>query len=128
MTARRTEGPSLAARARWLLRAKPADHMLALSECAASLPVIGKHFEPLGSMTAMSIWGLRHLPDFVAASAKSRLAPGAAAMRREEREQTTAAAVAALRNVVPPAELAAEWPAPQNLPPLWNVLEHRRSV
>ncbi|MBU8829142.1 alpha/beta hydrolase [Mycolicibacterium goodii] len=128
MTARPTAGPSLAARTKWLLRAKPADHMLAFSECIASLPVIGKHFEPLGSMTAMSVWGLRHLPDFVAASAKNWLTPGAAAIRRDEREHTTAAAVEALRGVVPPADLAVEWPAPQSLPPLWNVMGHRRSV
>jgi acetyl esterase/lipase len=58
MTAR---GPSLAAGMRWLLRARPADYMLALSVAGASLPVVGKSLEPLGGVTAMG-WP-RHITD-----------------------------------------------------------------
>ena len=56
MTARpdyRYPAPTLADRARWLLKATPADHMLALSVASASLPVVGKHLEPFGAMAAM---------------------------------------------------------------------------
>ncbi|MGV9802244.1 alpha/beta hydrolase fold domain-containing protein [Mycobacterium sp. NPDC003449] len=131
MTARpdsRYPAPTLAGCARWLLHTKPTDQMLALSVASASLPVVGKHLEPLGAMAAMGVWGWRHLPDFVAASAKSWLDPGAARTRQVEREQTNAVAREALRGVVPAARLAVEWPAPRGVPPLWNTLEYRRQV
>ena len=63
-------------RARWLLRAGPADYMLAMSVASASLPVIGEHLEPLGAATAMGIWGYRHMPDFLGATARSWFEPG----------------------------------------------------
>ena len=49
---------------RWLLRARPGDYVLALSVAGASLPVVGKHLEPLGGVTAMGVWGARHAPEF----------------------------------------------------------------
>ncbi|WP_162464284.1 MULTISPECIES: alpha/beta hydrolase [unclassified Mycolicibacterium] len=131
MTARpdnRYPAPSLADRARWLLRAKPADHMLALSVASASLPVVGKHLEPFGAMAAMGVWGFRHLPEFVTASAKSWLAPDDSELRKAEREQTNAVAQAGLRGVVSPGDLAIDWPAPDSMPPLWHTLEYRRDV
>ena len=62
-------------RARWLLKTGPSDYMLAMSVASASLPVIGKHLEPLGAATAMGIWGYRHMPDFVGATARSWFKP-----------------------------------------------------
>ena len=44
----------------------------------ASLPVVGRHREPLGGVAAMSVWGYRLAPGFVTASAKSWLTPGIA--------------------------------------------------
>lgn len=102
--------------------------MLALSVASASLPLIGKHLEPLGAMAAMSVWGFRHMPDFVAASAKSWLSPGTGDLRKAERDNTNSVAQQALRNLVAAADLAIDWPAPQSMPPLWNSLEHRRSI
>lgn len=115
-------------RARWLLNAGPADYMLAMSVASASLPVIGKHLEPLGAATAMSVWGYRHLPDFVGATAKSWLSPGNAELRRSERDSTNAVSQAALRGIVNAKDLDIEWPAPESAPPLWKLREHRRSV
>lgn len=123
-----TSGPSLLSRARWLVRANHADRMLALSVASASLPVIGKQLEPLGGLAAMGVWGFRHMPDFVINSAKSWFEPGSAVTRKADRDQTTAVARAGLRGVVPAADLAGDWPAPQQLPPLWNTLEYRRNV
>ncbi|WP_441960445.1 alpha/beta hydrolase fold domain-containing protein [Mycolicibacterium houstonense] len=131
MTARpdyRYPAPTLADRARWLLKATPADHMLALSVASASLPVVGKHLEPFGAMAAMGVWGFRHLPEFVTASAKSWLAPGNGELRKAEREQTNAVAQEGLRGVVPAVDLAIDWPAPDNMPPLWHTAEYRRDV
>jgi acetyl esterase/lipase len=131
MTARpdtRYPGPTLATRVRWLLKAGPADYLLAMSVASASLPVIGKHLEPLGGVTAMSIWGVRHTPDFLGAAMKSWLTPGIGEVRKQERDATNAVAEAALRGVVSPADLDITWPAPERTPPVWKALEHRRSV
>jgi acetyl esterase/lipase len=115
-------------RAKWLLNAGPADYMMAMSIASASLPVIGKHLEPLGSMTAMGIWGARHMPDFVGASAKSWFSPGNAEQRKLERDSTHSVAEAALRGVVRAEDLAIDWPAPEGAPPLWKLREQRRNV
>lgn len=101
---------------------------MAMSVASASLPVIGKHLEPLGAATAMGVWGYRHLPDFLNATAKSWLNPGSAELKRSERNSTNAIAEAALRGVINAKDLAIDWPAPQSVPPLWNIREHRRSV
>ncbi len=113
-------------RARWLLEARPADYMLAMSVASAQLPVIGRHLEPLGGATAMSVWGSRHLPDFLGAAARSWFAPGNAEIRRNERDCTHAVSDAALRGVVAPQDLEIEWPAPERTPPVWKALEHRK--
>src|SRR6476646_7510071 len=111
MTVRPDPGPTMWSRARWLLKAGPADYMLAMGVASASLPVIGKHLEPYG-----------------AASAKSLLSPGNAELKRQERDSTNSVTEAALRGIVPAKDLAIEWPAPERTPPLWKLREHRRSV
>ncbi|GAA2549719.1 alpha/beta hydrolase [Mycolicibacterium diernhoferi] len=131
MTARpdtRYPGPTLMSRARWLLEANHADRMLALSVASASLPVIGKQLEPLGGLAAMGVWGFRQFPELFASTAKSWFAPGNGAVRKAERAQTTDVAKDGLRGVVPAAELAGEWPAPEQVPPLWNTMDYRRNV
>ena len=115
-------------RARWLLRAGPADYMMAMSVASASIPVIGKHLEPLGGITAMGVWGYRHMPDFLGATAKSWLSPGNSEVRKLKRDATHAVADAALRGVVRAEDLEIEWPAPEGVPPLWKLREHRRNV
>jgi len=124
----RYPGPTMWTRARWLLKASPADYMLAMSVASASLPVIGKHLEPLGAATAMGVWGYRHLPDFLGATAKSWLSPGNAELRQTERDSTNAVVDAALRGIVNTKDLEIEWPLPERVPPLWKLRDHRRSV
>src|SRR5215469_10982527 len=104
-------GPSMTPCVRWLLRARPADYALALSVAGASLPVVGKHLEPLGCVTAMGVWGARCAPEFVSAMKKDWLTPGFNAERRRDRESTHQVSVAALRGVVSAADLDTEWPA-----------------
>lgn len=115
-------------RARWLLKAGPSDYLLAMSVGATSLPVIGKHLEPLGGITAMSIWGVRHMPDFVAAAAKSWFTPGSGDQRDRDRDMTNEVVETALRGVVSPEALEIEWPQPDSTPPVWKAFEHRRNV
>src|SRR5690242_21809262 len=97
----RHSAPSLAKRARWLLRAGPSDYLMAMSVGSASLPFIGKRLEPLGTATVMGIWGYRHMPDFFANSARAKNTAEQAAIRKQERESTNAVIEAALRGVVP---------------------------
>ncbi len=120
-------GPRAAAYLRWLLRARPGDYVLALSEAGASLPMVGKHLEPLGGMTAMGIWGARLAPEFVAAAAKrDRSIQGTDDERRRDPESAHAVSVAALRGVVSAADLDLEWPVAARTPPIWDALRERR--
>jgi acetyl esterase/lipase len=111
-----------------LLDASPSDYLLALSVASTSLPVIGKHLEPLGGATAMSIWGVRHMPDFLGAAVKSWFTPGIAEVRKQDRDKTNEVVQSALRGVVSPEALDIEWPAPDSTPPVWKAFEHRRNV
>ncbi len=101
---------------------------MAMSVASASLPIIGKHLEPLGAATAMSVWGARIAPEFLGATAKSWLSPGNAELKKSERDATQSVTQAALRGVVNAKDLDIEWPAPERVPPLWNIREHRRNV
>ena len=121
-------GLNLAGRLSWLRRARTADYLLALSVASASLPVVGKHLEPLGGMTAMGVWGTRHMPEFFSSAAKSWLAPGAAAVRKREREQTHVVSDAALRGVVSAADLDIAWPEPEQAPPVAKAWQHRKHI
>lgn len=120
--------PSLATRLRWFMAAKPSDHLLAMATAAASLPVIGKSLEPLGGATAMTLWGMRHVPSFWASTSKALFTPSVAEIRKAERDCTNEVVRAALTGVVPPKELDIEWPAPERTPPFWRAREHRRQV
>ncbi|MGD9621681.1 MAG: alpha/beta fold hydrolase [Mycolicibacterium sp.] len=124
----RYPGPTLATRMQCLLNASPADHMLALSVASASLPVIGKSLRPLGALTAAAIWGSRHAPEFLAATARSLLRPTDGELKRRERENTHTVSEAALREVVSAKDLEIEWPRPERIPPFWKTREYRRSV
>lgn len=112
--------------AKWLLRARPTDYALALSVAGASLPVVGKHLEPLGGITAMGVWGVRHAPDFVSAMTKDWRTPGSDDMRRRDRESTHDVSVAALRGIVSAADLELEWPVAERTPPIWDAVRQRR--
>lgn len=82
---------------KWLLRAGPADYALALSVAGASLPVVGKHLEPLAGITAMGVWGARHAPEAISAATKDWFTPGINDARRRDRESTRQVSLAALR-------------------------------
>jgi acetyl esterase/lipase len=111
---------------KWLLRAGPADYMLALSEASASLPVVGKRLEPLGALTAMSVGGARHAPQALSAVTKDWLTPGVNDVRRQDRESIREVSVAALRGVVSATDLDVEWPTAERTPPIWDAMRQRR--
>lgn len=115
-----------------MLHAGPSDYLLAMSSASASLPVIGKHLEPLGGATAMGIWGYRQLPHFLAAvcssQARSWLSPGVADDRRRDRANAAEISAEAIADVVPAAELDIEWPTPEHTPPVWRSVQYRRHL
>src|ERR1700730_10775222 len=123
MTAR---APRMTPCMKWLLRAGPADYMLALSVACASLPVVGKRLEPLGALPAMSVWGARHAPQALSAMTKDWLTPGVNDVRRQDRESIHEVAVAALRGVVSAADLDVEWATAERTPPIWDAMRQRR--
>lgn len=125
MTANR---PGITPWVKWLLRAGPADYALALSEAGASLPVVGKHLEPLAAMTAMGVWGARHAPAAISAATKDWFTPGINDARRRDRESTQQVSLAALRGVVSAADLEMDWPAAERTPPIWEGLRQRRHL
>jgi len=124
--ATRYPGPTLWTRARWLLHARPADYMLAISVASTSLPIIGKHLEPLGGVTAMGIWGARVAPEMLSATAKSWITPGNAEVKKQQRDKAQDVSIAALRGIVPAEDLAIDWPVPERTPPFWQACQHRR--
>ncbi len=115
-------GPRAAAYLRWLLRARPGDYVLALSEAGASLPMVGKHLEPLGGMTAMGIWGARLAPEFVRRDRSVQNSARDQDAGRPDREIT----LAALRGVVSAADLELDWPTAQKTPPILDAVRQRR--
>jgi acetyl esterase/lipase len=111
---------------RWLLRARPADYALAFSVAGASLPVVGKHLEPLGGVTAMGVWGARMAPEALSALKRDWRKAGLEEERRRDRECTRDVSVAALRGVVSAADLDLEWPVTDRTPPILDSLRQRR--
>ncbi|WP_068184144.1 alpha/beta hydrolase [Mycobacterium sp. UM_CSW] len=123
MTAR---APRMTPCVKWLLRAGPADYMLALSVASASLPVVGKRLEPLGALTAMSVWGARHAPQALSAMTKDWLGPHAKDAPPAEPQSIREVSVAALRGVVSAADLDLDWPVAERTPPIWDAMRRRR--
>lgn len=121
-------GPGITPWVKWLLRAGPADYALALSAAGASLPVVGRHLEPLAGMTAMGVWGARHVPEALSAATRDWFTPGINEARRQDRESTRRVSLAALRGVVSAADLETDWPAAERTPPIWGSLRQRRHL
>lgn len=116
---------NLAAGAKWLKRARPADYLMAVGESSAALPLIGKHLRPLGAVTAMGAWGHRHAPSFVSSMIRD-LSTRDIEQKRQDRERTPEVTAAALRGIVPAEHLEIDWPVPDRLPPVLRYREHHR--
>jgi acetyl esterase/lipase len=119
-------GQCLWSRAKWFARGRPVDYALAISESYVAIPVVGKHLEPIGAITAMGAWGYRQAPDFLRAAWRSRLTPHSADAAEEELMSTNAVAEAALRGIVAGERLAVQWPAPDRLAPVLRGAQQRR--
>lgn len=120
--------PGMTPYLKWLLRARPADYALAVSLAGASLPVVGRHLEPLAGLTAMGMWGARHAPEVISAATRDMFAPGGGDARRRDRESTQQVSLAALRGLVSAAELESQWPVAQRTPPIWDGVRRHRHL
>jgi len=108
------------------MRARPLDYMLAMTDAYASLPLVGRHLEPLGGLTAMGVWGYRHAPTFMSSAMRRMLAPRASELCKQQREQTGPLAAAALQGIVPADRLDVSWPAPDRMAPVLRGSAQRR--
>ncbi|MBX7432631.1 alpha/beta hydrolase [Mycobacterium sp. Y57] len=102
----------------------PTACLLAFGESCAAVPVVGKRIEPIVSLSAMALWGLRVAPEMLSYLVQNRLPSGEPKPRREDLEPAHEVSAAALRGLVSPQRLNIDWPAPDRLPP---VVRHARS-
>ena len=100
---------------------------MATADVCASLPLIGRHLEPLGTIAAAGAWMSRvssatqeaqadpSVPDVAEPEADGRL-----------RDRIKAAVTTGLRGVVTPGDLDRTWPAADPLPPVLHAVGQRR--
>jgi acetyl esterase/lipase len=113
---------------RWARKAKPGDYVIALSAASASMPVIGRHIQPIAGMAALGVCGRTYLPSIVSAMASARLDPRGDQVRRQQLMQTPTVLTDALRGIVSADDLAHPWPSHQQPAPLWKAAGQRRYV
>lgn len=106
---------------------------MALAKAGASLPVVGRRLEPLGTVAAMSVWGMRFAPELMSSSNRSRPPRASGEVRQRERDAANEVSIAGLRGMVSATELDVEWPVADSTPPIWQALRrskylHRRGV
>jgi acetyl esterase/lipase len=104
------------------------DSLLALTSWCSSLPVVGRHLEPISGLMALGLWGARYLPDVIDRVRRDRCRPGSSARRRTEQSVAAELAAAALEGLVPDALIDASSPLARQVPPFLQVRSHRQSV
>jgi acetyl esterase/lipase len=113
------------AHAKWLVRARPLDYLLAASMGCAGLPLIGRHLKPLGAITAIGAFACRQFPEFARATVRSRSTPTSRA-RPAHVVDPNAVARQALDGIVAADRLTDGWPAPTRVSPLVSGARQRR--
>ncbi|GAC1396949.1 MAG: esterase LipC [Mycobacterium sp.] len=114
--------------ARWAVRARPGDYLIALGAVSASVPVIGRHLEPLGGFAALGVGGRRYVAGIVAAMTQGRLDAARAEQRRTERASTPNVLTEALQGIVAAERLTQPWPSRTAPAPLLKAAGQRRYV
>ena len=113
---------------RWAARAQPGDYVIALSAASSSMPVIGRHIQPISGMAALGVGGRNYLPGIVSAMARAPFDPGGGQRRRQQLAQTPAVLTEALQGIVNAEDLAHPWPSHQQPAPLLTAPRQRRYV
>lgn len=113
---------------RRVIRAKPRDYVIALSTASASVPVLGRHLEPIGGFAALGIGGRRYLAGIAAGMTKVRLRPNRAPDRRAAQALMPSVLTEALQGIVAAEHLTQPWPSHRDLAPVWKAAGQRRYV
>jgi hypothetical protein len=111
---------------RRVIRAKPRDYVIALSTASASVPVLGRHLEPIGGFAALGIGGRRYLAGIAAGMTKVRLRPNRAPDRRAAQALMPSVLTEALQGIVAAEHLTQRWPSHRDLAPVWKAAGQRR--
>lgn len=114
------------AQLKWFARARFSDYLVAAGDVPSALPLVGRHLDPLGGLTAMGLWGPRYLADFLRLTPLPMTAGHAAA--RRGRDEVNSLMLAGLADVVPPEALTEPWPPGEPGAPWRNAGRHRRLV
>ena len=120
--------PSPCAAARLLARGRPVQSAITMAESLAAMPVIGRRFEPLVTMTAIGAWGSRQVPRAVRELMKPKASRSPSASAQEVPEPVPVLAevcAAALQGIIGDLDNVA-WPLPQRAAPVLRMVEHRR--
>jgi acetyl esterase/lipase len=108
----------------------PLDVAISATSALATLPVIGKYLEPLGTMTAVAAWLSRYAnAQGDAEVQEAQETQGAKAPDMDaaaERANLADIVTAALRGIVSPADLDRRWPSADPLPPVLHAAAQRR--
>lgn len=107
-------------------RVNPTACLLALGESCAALPLVGKRIEPIVSLSAMALWGVRVAPEMLSYLVQNKLPTGEPKPRREDLAPVHEVSTAALQGLVSPARLNIDWPAPDRLPPVVRYARSRQ--
>ena len=111
----------------WVTRAQPGDYVIALSAASSSLPVVGRHIQPISGMAALGVGGRRYVPGLVSAMARARFGQDGD-QHRQELAQTPAVLTEALQGIVSAEVLAQPWPSHRQQAPLLKAPAQRRYV
>ena len=114
--------------ARWAIRAKPGDHLVALSAASASLPVVGRHLELVSGFAALGVGGRHYLPGLVDGVRQTRSTPDRRELKRAQEALTPGILSDALDGIVAAELLGRPWPAHRERPPVLKALAQRRYV
>ncbi len=104
----------------------PADSLFAISESVTALPVVGKHLKPLGSVTAMALWGCRVAPEMLSYLVRKKLPTGEPKPRSEDLLPAHEVSAAALEGIVSAERLNIVWPTPERQLPVLKYARKRQ--
>ena len=110
-----------------MARARFDDYLVAAGAVTSGLPLVGRHLEPVAGIAALSVWGVRYLPDFMT-SARNRLGPEAAGDRRTHLQGLGDVMTAGMREVIAAEALAQPWPVADTGAPWRNASRQRSAV
>lgn len=106
--------------------ADPLDAAISATSALATLPIIGRYLEPLGTLTAVAAWLSRYANTQGDADVQEAQETTAPEMDAAEQANLADIVTTALRGIVSPADLDQRWPSADPLPPVLHAASQRR--